>query len=222
MYDDYEIEYEPSLADEILKEASDKLMSAIKDETVRRVAEIKGDNKRLERENEKLQQKLYDTNLKEAGLVFKQKEIEQMAKRMPVKEFLGQRSVIMYKVDYSQQSRATKCDKCDDRRHLHYKTPSGNNAKEMCACAKWNFGWQPKKMVLSEMRKNNYKLLMWFKPQQLGSDGYTTGAFVEDKDVYDGSLPFTDLDKYKAYFSDELECKLYCDWLNGIGMVADN
>jgi len=210
--DDFAMDYEPSLADEILSRAATELFAAAKDRVVATVNDIKAENSRLKAKNKRLLAQVTEFDKMKAELIGERDRLEKESKRMSIKKFFGQRTVLMYRAEYTKQDRPPKCDKCNDRRERPYKTPLGRDAKEFCECATYRYEWMPGELQLVELRKNRTELLMWFKPDS-NNDGYSSGKIIRDKNIFAGQ-PFANLDKYKVYFNNMDECQQYCDWLN--------
>ncbi len=212
MYD--EPQHEPSLADEILNNATALLIAAIKDEAAQHFKKLKADNRRLKRQNTVLRKAEARVCERESAVMLKQKELERKAKYMTVKEFFGQRAVIMYKAGKVRRQQP-KCDECDEKRHRYYKTPLGKKAYEGCTCASFSYTFEPEAIVLYELRKHRGKLLMWFNPYKNGDDeGYGNGCIVKNEHVYTPGATLNDLNEYDVRFSVEADCQTYCDWLN--------
>jgi len=219
---DYDFEYqepEPTVADEILAQATQALilMDAAKDKVKTWLKETRQQNERLTKENKKLRGQVAEAKSKVRGLAQKETELKNKAKRMTVKEFFGQRSVFMYKPDYASHKRLEKCDKCDEARYIHYKTPLGNAAKERCSCFKWLYCWEPKEMTLESLRKRRgEELFMWFRTHHDDDGGFSGGTLIQNEWVFDkvNTAEFSGVNKNQAYFSDKNACQLYCDWLN--------
>lgn len=211
-YEQEEIEYNP--LDGILEQATNALLAAAKGNVAEMVAELKRENANLQDEREKLYKKIALMSARERDLAEKQVELDRMAAQMPIDKFFGQRSVIMYKPSYARLGQPDKCDKCNENRSIPYFTPLGKQAYEACTCSEHTYGYKPNEMILTELRKDNRKLLMWFKPYERDENGYTSSDFVEDTAVYKPGDDFAKMDKYKAYFRDLADCQAYCDWLN--------
>ncbi len=210
---DYEPQYEPSIADEILSNATAKLIAAIKGEAAEHFKKLEADNKRLKRQNAILRKAEARVCEREAAVMLKQKELEKKARRMTVKEFFGQRSAIMYKVE-RVATRKPKCSKCNAERIRYYTTPLGNKAYELCTCAGSTYSYVPMKVTLYELKKRQGELLMWFKPLRGEYGGYGSGVAVRDEAVYTPRQQFDSLSKHNTHFASETDCQAYCDWLN--------
>lgn len=216
MFDEYYGEniYEPTLADEILTEASAKLMAAIKQDVAAHIREIETRNERLEADNKNLREKVSAANQEKRELEKRRKELERKAARMSIKDFLGQRAVIMYRADCNYVA-GQKCDKCNDGRVRPYKTPLGSDATEQCPCSVRHRVYEAKEFVMSSMSKGGRggDVHVWFK-QYGEEDAYSSSTFVKNKNVYSGNGDFDSLDMYKTFFLEEAQCQAYCDWLN--------
>lgn len=207
---DYEM-WEPTEADAIFLEASEKLTSAIKESVTTKIQRIIDDNKRLKNENDALRSERNQVAATASALEIEQKELKRKAARMPVKEFFGQHAAIMWKAGYHYEN-GEKCDKCDDRRYIKYVSPAGRKQEERCTCYKNEIVYEPEEMRLVELSrdKRDGVLRFWFKPYNDG-DGYSSGKMIES--VWSDE-PFSEIDKYETYFNSPEECQLYCDWLN--------
>ena len=207
MYEDYELEYEPSLADEIFNEASAKLMDALNGEVKQRLERIADENASLQALNNSLKKQLAEYKQREYELAEGERQLRLAAKKMPLKEFMGQYEVVMYQATMKHEY-GPKCDKCDDKRQLYYRTPLGNDATEPCKCAKMFRVYRPQMQVLYSISKRNHKLLAWYRPYP-HEDAFESGKLAEQ--FYNQDIEFADLDKHKAYFENESDCQAYCD-----------
>lgn len=211
-FDDFEVEYEPTIADVILADASVKLREAIKKDAAGKIRLIVSDNERLKRNNERLLVQNNALRVQERDVAKREKELERKAKRMPLGEFMGQRSMVMWKAGYNFVN-GDKCDKCDRHRKIHYKTPTGRDATERCDCYRSDKIWRPKQSVVYEMRRNkrDASLLMWFKIYNDDENGFGSGEIIKDENIYTDQ-PFPELNYHTVLFADEGKCQEYCDW----------
>lgn len=210
--DEFEPQYEPSEADEILSDAKDKLYAVIKRTHAADFENITRKCDRLENENASLRETLNGVTAREMEIERKEKELERKTKKMPVKEFFGQHAAIMWKADYHFEN-GVKCDKCDDRRNIQYTTPSGREQEEKCTCYKNETVYAPQEQRLVELRRDSRDgdLRFWFKPYDDG-DGYSSGRIADN--VYAGES-FEDANKHNLFFNNVDDCQAYCDWKNG-------
>lgn len=212
--DEYPIEYEPSIADEILSKATTELFETAKGDIANLVKRTQTENERLLAENEKLFKQAVEIKGRERKLKEQETDLSNRAKRMPVKEFFGQRSVVMYFTESKRQPMPPKCNLCDDKRARPYTTPLGRKEQEPCPCSIVTSKFEPQEKTLTDLRKDrgDGALLMWFRTSS--DEGYSSGQIIKNEDVYNGSTPFDQLERYHTYFNDKEQCQLYCDWLN--------
>ena len=211
--DEYPIEYEPSIADEILSKATTALLEVAKGNIANLVKRTQTENERLLTENEKLFKQVSEISARERKLKEQETDLAKRAQRMSIKEFFGQRSAIMYFPENNRQPLPPKCNLCDDNRQRPFVTPLGNKAKEPCTCSTATFEFEPQEMTLTELKKDRGILLMWFKSYD-NDDGYSSGRIIKNEDVYTGSVPYDQLERRTTYFNDKEQCQAYCDWLN--------
>lgn len=210
---EYEPQYEPSEADKIMEEAKKRLYETIKTQQSEHFAGIAKRCERLEEENFNLRAVINGVEERERRVLNAETELKKKAAKMPVKDFFGQHAAIMWKAGYRYDN-GEKCDKCDDRRFIQYKTPLGHEKEERCDCYKSEKVYEPEEYALTELRRNGRDgaLLFWFKPyNESDGDGFSSGVLV--KSVFSGQ-PFEELEKYNTYFNNEDDCQAYCDWLN--------
>lgn len=216
---DYEDYYEPSEFDEKIEEFKNCLRKSVKAETQELIKNLEKENKELcyIRDNwDKVKQEYED---KVAELERETKHAENNAKRARFEELFEATgmSVILYK-PVCEYVRKPKCDKCDDKRKIHFLSPSGKNMTKYCECATIYRKYNPKAYYLCEFRinrdNNGYPLSMWFK--KCGDDGYIyDGGFYYRYIYNEESFEYVkENHPYDAYFRDEEKCQEYCDWLN--------
>ena len=211
MFDYNDIEYEPSDADEILSEAADKLAAAVKSHVAARFANIEVENERLRLENKRLAAINLEYGKRERAIEAAEIDIKRRAAKMGVKDFMGQYEITMWSVT-TRYELGPKCDRCDDSRHIPYKTPLGNDAREQCACAAKKRVWIPQEQQVYELYKSGYdnRLTVWYRPAQ-GDDGAISSRNY--KEVYTGES-YDSIERRAILFNDKSACSLYCDWLN--------
>lgn len=57
-----------------------------------------------------------------------------------------------------------KCGKCDENRKLHYLTPRGKEAFEMCECNAKTQRWAVEETLVHEVARRSGKVLAWYHP----------------------------------------------------------
>ena len=233
-YWDYEDFYEPSEFDELVEEFKDGLRKSVKEE-------FQQELEKLKKENEQLREVKANWNKLQAEYENKNRELEckiyeckSNAARMRLEELFEHcdMSMILFKPG-SNSVYLPKCSRCDDERYIHYKTPSGKDAKELCDCARSYIKFKPTAYYCTEFRmnrrtddKNKYPLMMWYKRyRDYGSDygGYEFDTSSICRFVFNGES-FDEIAKehgQNAFFRDEQKCQEYCDYLNEINGITD-
>ncbi len=233
-YWDYEDYYEPSEFEQQVEEFKDSLRKSVKEETQKTIEQLKKENEELRgvRDNWEKVKRKYEEKQREL-----QNEIyacKQNAARMRLDQLFEScgMNVILYRPS-SFSVYNPKCDKCDDDRYIHYKSPSGKDNKEECECAKSFSNYKPSPEYLCEFRVNRYgdskkyPLMMWFKKYRDYSDdydGYTYDSSNLSKFVYNGE-DFEEVRKEYStyvYFRDEEKCQEYCDYLSKLNGVTED
>ena len=111
-----------------------------------------------------------------------------------------------------------KCDKCDERGYIHYKTPMGRDATEECSCRKRRRIFKPVEAELVEISQyvSPYKdkdIKVYFE-YKMDTEYCKDDKYKVTRSVYSGQ-DFKDIKKYSdMVFFDKEKCQEYCDWLN--------
>jgi hypothetical protein len=215
---EYEEMYEPTMADELITEYKNKMESALKDSVKDKISSIEIENARLRSLNFKLQKQINEIEKRENELHYEKENYKIKLSRMKLSELMKDREVVMYKVE-SYTELGEKCDKCDEKRYIHFKSPRGVSYSEKCEC--------------SEMRKTKYKISQYFcfefgiRESGLNmfyykdeSDNYKDDEYYSSyrnsiyiDEVYKEGSSFEDIDE-KTFFRTKEDCQKYCDYLN--------
>ena len=191
------------------------LIEAIK-ESVRQ--DIKTEMERLRKENAELQQ--YKKERQEIENVKKwyesrlQTEVEAYKGELrtaKIKELFGDYIVIGWGVK-QKITLPPKCDKCDQNRYVHFKSPSGKDLMEPCQCAKGKEEYFPLELYLIRIKQGGIfngerKIFNYYAPSVHDSDDYRD---VFDR-VYKGE-PFEKVNVWNAVFLNKEDCEKYCEW----------
>lgn len=119
-----------------------------------------------------------------------------------------------------------KCNKCDDERYIHFKSPMGKDLTEMCSCACMRIAYIPKEIKMLEM-VFGYNDNPDVPSRYYSAPGHYSGEEKEMKFYAEGERVwvyehFKSSDtlieqktaNYKVAFQTEEECQKYCDYLN--------
>ena len=176
---------------------------------------------RLRRENENLQKVKLELNKikkeyeqKKWQLEIERGNLEQKIRRERIAELFRGVQVVMYRADYEYVERQ-KCNKCDENRKIHFKTPLGRDMYELCECANKDIRYIPVQYIANSFEYrdscNKDKLNIWYKPY--GKDGNSM-ILDEIGVIYNPRMDFSELNRYRTFFKTEKDCQAYCDWLN--------
>ena len=218
MYNWYENEphYEPTMSDIIIEEAKIKLMDVLSNQVKKDRDSVILENISLKKKNEELKQKVDEISKRENKLEIEKRNLKKTVRKEYLSNLLKDFQVERFKVDYKSMY-GKKCNKCNDRRQIIYKSPLGKEQKELCDCAKDRVKiYFPESALCTEFKidKNDRdKLRMW----------YTKNSYDDKEEYYSSSNyyeksynnePYEDLNSYKIIFDTIEECQKYCDWLN--------
>lgn len=194
------------------REEETALIEAIK-EGVRQ--DIKSEMERLRKENAELQQYKQERqeieNIKkwyESRLQTEVEAYKRTLRQEKIKELFGDYICTGWGVDHDDVL-PPKCNKCDDDRCIHFKSPSGKDFKEPCSCSKAKKIYKPVELSLIEFNDYENKIRRYFIEE--GKETY--GQYGEGTSrIYDGKVPFEDLNCWRIVFLDKETCEKYCVW----------
>ena len=210
----YDSWFEENWCEEPRKEET-ALIEAIK-ENVRQ--DIKAEMERLRKENAELQQ--YKQERQEVENVKKwyesclQAEVEEYKRTLrqeKIRELFGDCIVIGWGVR-RKIALPPKCDKCDELRYIHFKSPSGKDFAEPCQCAEGKIEYHPLELHLIRINQddavnNERRIWRYYAPSRSDESDY--------RDVFDHIYkgePFDRVNAYNVVFLDKETCEKYCEW----------
>lgn len=210
---DYDQYYEPSEADFILEEYSEKMKTALLSSVKSEIDRIKEKNAKLEEENKRMQTAVNEISRREYMLKIERENMLSDVKKMRIDELMEDLYVTLYKAE-SRSYLGEKCNKCDENRKLKYLTPRGKEAEELCECGSSKYKYVPSEQRICEFTVRGKSFIAWYK--QSGDSDYYQSSSVPDV-VIDGDTNFAELKCNSTYFRAVEQCQAYCDWLNAKG-----
>ena len=209
----YDSWFEENWCEEPRKEET-ALIEAIK-ESVRQ--DIKSEMERLRKENAELQQ--YKQERQEVENIKKwyesrlQTEVEAYKRELrtaKIKEIFGDHLGIGWGVGCNTIL-PPKCNKCDEKRLVHFKSPRGEELTELCDCAFGKMVYKPIELTLIKFYKYRDEIIRYFIDRDHTSENYWE---YEDatSNIYNGKTPFEDLICWEIVFLDKETCERYCAW----------
>jgi hypothetical protein len=148
------------------------------------------------------------------GFEKREKDLVSIVRNEELSQLFGSNKMTMYATKEVKVVNP-KCDKCDDKRYLHYTTPRGKVRWEMCHCDQYHYEHRPVKVVCVAIRLDKIKDEQMGDTRELfyfyrGSSGDYSSRHVNKLDI-----PY---EKYvygkKTIFHTIEECQGYCEFLN--------
>ena len=106
-----------------------------------------------------------------------------------------------------------KCNKCDEKRLIHFKSPRGKELTEPCDCAYGKIVYEPIELSLMKIRDYEGNILRYYYDKESRSEDSEYYDYTSY--VYDGKTPFDKLIScWDIVFLDKGTCERYCEWKN--------
>ena len=196
-----------------LKEINDELVRLKSENTSMKSIVDNFNNKVKELEQEKQKYIWNENKLKE--------EITCQLRKERLSNLLDGFQTTLYTIN-NEGKKQPKCNKCDENRYIHFKSPSGKDMTELCECCRSNNFYVVKESECKEFRICDFsndnrkgKLIGWYKLRRARDndyDYYENSDYAYDS-IYDNQ-PFEEVNRNKIYFYDKDKAKEYTDWLN--------
>lgn len=165
-YGHYEPDFyepEPSEADELIESIKEKLRTEVKQEILDELAKLRKTNGELTTKVKNLAELERASIIAKGEYEHKAKQAERTAKsdaaQLAANELLAVIATPKFTVD-SIYTKKPKCDKCDGKRRLNYKTPSGRESYEMCDCNGSDHSYEVVEQMVKTISKDRYKDLI--------------------------------------------------------------
>ncbi|MGG1618282.1 hypothetical protein [Paenibacillus sp. NRS-1781] len=215
-YDDF---YgEPSEFEQKWNELKGQLMDSVKDEHKQEVARLRKENAELREVKSNLDETKHEHNQKLHELDLQKRDLERVVRKERLDQLMGDFKLELW-VPESDYKLGEKCDKCDDNRRFHYKTPMGRNDSETCGCAVKIPYYKPELYTVYSFGTydNGSKLRPWYRKKYRDQDYYESDSSYAAEAIYEGET-FEEFrkkseDEYRAFFKDKDDCQAYCEWL---------
>lgn len=220
MYEyDYEEYFEPTKQDDIIQEATSKLIAVVKNEVQAYYNGIIMENEMLIKENQRLMELERNLSLKEYELEQKEKTLESNFYKKKWTEILKDLQFTYYQLCYESKER-DKCNECDDKRKIIFTSPQGKTIENNCDCSKRKTFYLPKEVQFANL--NIYKDNDNSRYDKMGYS-----IKFSSRNDYDERWVELNARKIKDYFEIETanktyeiiyktleECQKHCDYLN--------
>lgn len=214
--------YEPSEFDMLVDEWKEKLRDSVKEEYKAEMAKLRQENETLQDIKKNWDKKVRELQTEKEEVVRTKYRIEREIKNQYLSEILKDVMEERWGISYRWEYLREKCDRCDDDRRLHYKTPLGRDAYEMCSCAKQCRIYSPEEIsgIQISQRRSRYDkdIKIFFEHEDnKDRDSYDTYRWHSDSFIFQDDMSYDELEKahtHYAIFKNKEECQKYCDWLN--------
>lgn len=210
MYEFYE---ETTEFDIQIAEWKDTLKKAVKEEYRERMKELEEENARLRDIKENWDQKVAELEEEKRKLRVTTLEAEAKAKKERLRGLLDCFTKIAWGYKYDYEYIHEKCDKCDEKGYIHYKSPQGRDVKEECDCRKRVLVYRPQEAEIVEFDDYRGKIKPTFEYARSNNlDDYD--RYEKTTRVYNGE-DFDKIDNYYGMiFFDKGDCQRFCDYMN--------
>jgi len=217
----------PSDFDIAIEEFKEGLRKTVKEEILNEMARLKKENEKLQEVKENFDKIKQDYEDKKRQFNIKEDEMMRSLARKKITELttIADFNEHLYCID-SKSAYLPKCDKCDEKRLIHFKSPSGRDCTEGCpTCGKQYFAYFVKPADAIKIRFSNEPFIKsekWAVRYESYGDSITYTA----RDVWKGPAEeFNISDNYNVrhtvFDSKELAQQI-CDRVNKDKNIPDN
>ena len=197
-------------------EFKESLKKAVKQEYIDEMNRIKKENEELQEVKKNFEAIKQDYVRKERELESERNNLLSTVRKERLEELFKGCESVAYKVG-TTVAKIPKCDRCDDCRRIHFKSPLGNYMTERCSCDKGKQLYKPKTLVVSEFSLGRHELSVFYKPFDWSdTDGMTIdhdASSTHSSNVYKEGEDFSKLKRYETVFMNEEDCLKYCEYL---------
>lgn len=213
---------ESSEFEEMVDDLKVKLKESVKEEHIAEVEKLRKENEELQEVKADFEAIKQHYKEKEQQLERYKMDIKREVRKERLSELMKDREVVLYSARF-RRIQGPKCDKCDENRKIHYKTPLGKDAVETCDCDKRYSVYEPREYRLIEFRLDSFNrdMIMFYSVKERFDSNeedfgrYDSSHSVKNSNIYDGETPFEKLEDKKPHFRTVEECQKFCDYLNG-------
>lgn len=207
-----------NMMDSIFDDIKEKFYEKLKEDVKQKIESLEEDNKWLNSEVSRLRDELNKYKNEENNIKLE----ASYAKLRDLFKEIGTVNVL-YSITW-KGSYKKKCDKCDSDRKLHYKTPRGKDAVELCECGEYKKLYYPVENELVRFTKNDWRsdkkerpMFLWFEETDYEKEEFSRERSVNN--IYNNESYEELFEKFGEYssglfFKSKEECQDYCDWLS--------
>ncbi|SDX04870.1 hypothetical protein [Paenibacillus sp. PDC88] len=207
--------YEPSPYDGHIETLIQAIRADVKEGIISEMNRLKKENAELQDVKRDFEAIKREYEQKKIELEYAKHNVKNEVRRERLVELMGDFTHELYKAS-SKRNVRPKCDKCDERRMIHYTSPLGNPKQEDCDCKNGIAYYEPRSYLCSSYEVRNSEFIAWYKAYEIDADGmefeFITSSSTA-KIIYAGE-DFEKLEDYHyIHFKSKEDCQRYCDWL---------
>ncbi len=208
--------YEPSEIEIMFAELRHNILKTVKEEYVSEMEKLKNENAELQDVKKNFEQIKRDHDRKKRELEYEYQDLKSKVRRERLSELMKDYEVELWTVS-SRSKSLPKCDKCDDKRRIHYVTPLGKETYESCDCDMKISIYEPIPIQLSSFSIRDGKGQAWYKLERHNRDEWI--SYYEDsihgKELITDESQFENVKwAYRTLFKTEEIAQKYCDQKN--------
>jgi hypothetical protein len=216
-YYDEEFYYEPTEFDLMFNELKANLTKSIKDEYITEMERLRKENAELQEVKINFDNIKNDYDRKKRELEYEYQNLKSNVRRERLNELLKDLEVELYTVASTKKSKP-KCNRCDEKRRIYFKTPSGKETYEMCECDKSIAVYEPIPTLITSFSIRDGKGNAWYKVRDRGMRDeylYYYDDSISGQELIIDESQFNDKTyAYKTLFKTEELAQKFCDIQN--------
>jgi hypothetical protein len=218
-YYDEDFYHAPSEFEQQVDEFKTALLNSVRDEFKAEMEQLRAENAELQEVRKNMDQIKRNHHNKLNELNIAKNDAMRIVRRERLSELMKDFQVVMYRADTTREL-GPKCDKCNERRYIQFKSPSGKDHTEPCDCSNGKLMYVPVEYIVCEFSidsHNSNQMRVWYKLKPSSSSGDDYGSYDNSsfrKTIYTNAMPFDKIERYETFFKTVEECQAYCDWMN--------
>ena len=206
MWDDY---YEPSEFEQQIELFKQSIRENVKQEIQDEIDNLKAENAKLQEIKENWAELTQEHERALLDLRMAKQNAEMEARRTKATEILKELCFVGYRPKVNLIY-PPKCDKCDEQRYIHFKSPLGREMKEECTCKQAVRCYEPSKVRLMDFYiRDKVSGVYYERKDEKEYDHYDMAAEV----YHDFPNNPENVNYYRAVFANFGDCARYCEWL---------
>lgn len=216
MYDEFYNESSEFI--EQIEGLKSELFKSVKKEIIDELLELREELRELRPVRDNISRLERDYNNKKAQLEREYEEKKRNIRRERISELFKDSKIEYWTTGWSYEEKE-KCDKCDEDRRIHYKTPLGNKTWESCDCDERITNYIPKSILLNTFSFRDGTENAWYKVRDEGSrdeylEFHDSSIFKEGNLITDESQINKKVDTYRTMFETKELAQKFCNLKN--------